>query len=105
MPASGSRTRWPRIGAFEVCFTLRNRTCGASYGPHPVYSKLQTGRWPLHTKLVQRLDEKLQELLKDDAHRFAFETAVRQQIIDDKAPKRRPLMAADIADEPATPDG
>ena len=59
----------PRIGSFEVLFTLVNCHTGHTYGPMQVHSKLQTRQWPLMQKLRQRIDMHLQHfLIKDIGH-------------------------------------
>ena len=57
---------WPRIGAFEVAFTLYNRDLDQSYGPFLVYSKLQSRLWPSPPKLYKNIHRQLQDFLKKD---------------------------------------
>jgi len=79
--SSASNSSWPRIGAFEVSFTLRNNLLKkVVYGPCLVYSKLQSGRWPLHTKLKSTIEQMLQEALAKDELEFGVEQTLRQQI-------------------------
>ena len=59
--------RWPRVGSFEVNYTLLNVKSKASYGPFLLSSKLMTERWPNEAKLHGHLQEHLQLLLKQDA--------------------------------------
>ena len=62
----------PRMGSFEVLFTLYNRQSGQKYGPIQIHSKLQTRQWPLMQKLRQRLDVHLQQFLGKDVGHHQF---------------------------------
>jgi len=62
---------WPRIGAFEVSFVLRNCQSQINQPSCAVYSKLQTGRWPAHGKLKAHMASLLHEQLKQDERDFA----------------------------------
>jgi len=73
-PEQATRTGppgWPRIGAFEVSLVLRNLQSNVNQPPEPVYSKLQTGRWPCHSKLKTHFSSVLHEQLKQDEKDFA----------------------------------
>ena len=69
--------RWPRVGSFEVNYTLLNVKSKASYGPFLLSSKLMTERWPNEAKLHGHLQEHLQLLLKQDEQHYALEKMVR----------------------------
>ncbi len=57
----------PRIGAFEVSFSLRNTTSNAKYPTIPLFSKLDSGHWPgSATRLANRIRQELQPFLKTD---------------------------------------
>ena len=83
--ASAPQGRWPRVGSFEVCYSLINIKSKASYGPFLLFSKLQSERWPAEAKLSARLREHLQVLLKQDEQHYALEKKVRQKIDEKKA--------------------
>merc|ERR1712087_117770 len=52
----------PRIGSFEVSFTLEDTQTRKLLGPFVVFSKLKQGCWPSHNKLVAQLRTGLQML-------------------------------------------
>lgn len=70
-----SDEHFPRIGSFEIAFSLVNRVTGNTYGPFEVHSKLQTRRWPLLEKLRQRVDAQLQLFLATDMRDHQFHQA------------------------------
>ena len=73
--------RWPRVGSFEVNYTLLNVKSKASYGPFLLSSKLMTERWPNEAKLHGHLQEHLQLLLKQDEQHYALEKMVRTKTL------------------------
>ena len=77
--------RWPRVGSFEVNYTLLNVKSKANYGPYLLSSKLVTERWPNEAKLQSHLQEHLQLLLKQDEQHYALEKMVRNKIDEKKA--------------------
>jgi hypothetical protein len=77
--------RWPRVGSFEVNYTLLNVKSKASYGPYLLSSKLMTERWPNEAKVHGHLQEHLQLLLKQDEQHYALEKMVRTKIDEKKA--------------------
>ena len=87
--------RWPRIGSFEVNYTLINVKSRASYGPYLASSKLHTGRWPNEVKVHSLLQKHLQLLLKQDEQHYALEKMVRTKIDEKKA------LAAEAEPAPA----
>ena len=77
--------RWPRVGSFEVNYTLLNVKSKASYGPYLLSSKLMTERWPNEAKVHGHLQDHLQLLLKQDEQHYALEKMVRTKIDEKKA--------------------
>eukprot|EP00321_Phaeocystis_globosa_P003527 CAMPEP_0118818420 /NCGR_PEP_ID=MMETSP1162-20130426/6147_1 /TAXON_ID=33656 /ORGANISM="Phaeocystis Sp, Strain CCMP2710" /LENGTH=264 /DNA_ID=CAMNT_0006748615 /DNA_START=47 /DNA_END=837 /DNA_ORIENTATION=- len=86
--------RWPRVGSFEVNYTLLNVKSKASYGPFLLSSKLMTERWPNEAKLHGHLQEHLQLLLKQDEQHYALEKMVRTKIDEKKASEETEAAAA-----------
>jgi hypothetical protein len=79
--APGEKPLGPRIGAFEVGYKLVNTTSMQQYGPVQIYSKIATGKWPSSSsKLVQRVQERLQEFLKLDMGDHAVNAYVREPL-------------------------
>ena len=87
--------RWPRVGSFEVNYTLLNVKSKASYGPYLLSSKLMTERWPNEAKVHGHLQDHLQLLLKQDEQHYALEKMVRTKIDEKKA------LAAEAEPAPA----
>lgn len=54
----------PRVGAFEVEILVRFR--GASYGPVTAFSKIRSGRFPIHDKLAEMIRFCVSLLLGDN---------------------------------------
>jgi len=84
----------PRIGSFEVLFTLINCQSGAKYGPIQVHSKLHTRRWPLFDKLRQRLDAHLQQFLAKDTGHYEFHQAKERASVAISAQQHQQREAA-----------
>ena len=45
----------PRIGAFELTILLSGPSANAQYGPHMVFSKLESGVFPVHEVVIREL--------------------------------------------------
>jgi len=58
----------PRIGAFEVSFTLVDGASNTSHGPFPLFSKLERGAWPSPRRLASQLEVAVHALLKHARH-------------------------------------
>lgn len=68
MSANEDAALSPRIGAFEVSFTLLDGASGALHGPFPLFSKLERGAWPSPRRLASQLDVAVRALLKHAQH-------------------------------------
>ena len=55
----------PRIGAFEMTITLRGPTAHARYGPVSIHSKLASGGFPVHEKVLVSLYRHTNELIRE----------------------------------------
>jgi len=98
----------PRIGAFEVAFKLVNTTTHRVYGPVEIFSKIATGHWPGHAKLLtKRAQESLQPFLKQDMGDGALFAHVQAQVQQEQQQKREPstpqLRSAADLPEPTPP--